>query len=525
MNILVINGSPKGENSNSLRLTNAFLEGTGWDNIGIINCSEKNIKPCIGCFACWNKTPGKCIISDDMDDILEKLISANIIVWSFPLYYFSVPGILKNFIDRQLPLSLPFMSDHESGGHPSRYDLSHQRHVLISTCGFWTAKGNYDSVTSMFERICDIESYTLIPCGQGELFSIPELRNTTDKYLDIMRKAGKEYVSTGIHESTMGELSEPLFPRTVFEKMADASWGLDISENIPVDKSLSFTKQMASLYQSDGVNHVLEFHYTDVNKSYQLLLNEDGATVIEDNFQPYTTKIITPFKLWQDIGQGKVSGEEALFKKQYKVLGDFDLMLKWDELFGGYSSHKEIPTKKENKSNMAILLIPWMIVWILISINPTMGAIAGILSVALVPLFWICFKSTIFEKLSLPIISSLSLGILLGIKPSIVITISYATFGLLWTVGSFTKIPLSAYYSSANYGGESAFSNPLFIHTNRIITAAWGIVYLCSSIWTYFIMLSSFSQYISLINSIIPAFMGIFTLWFQKWYPAKRAEG
>ena len=352
MNVLVINGSPKGEHSNSLKLTYAFLEGTGWDKINIIHCSKKNIKPCLGCFTCWDKTPGKCIISDDMSDVLKQLISANIIIWSFPLYYFSIPGILKNFIDRQLPLSLPFMSNEESGGHPSRYDLSHQSHILISTCGFWTAKGNYDSITSMFERICGTEEYTFIPCGQGELFRVPELRNTTNKYLHIVKKAGKEYATTGINERTMAELAEPLFPRIVFENMADASWNIDISGNSPMDESLSFTRQMASLYKSDGINRVLEFHYTDINKSYQILLNGGSVKVIEDNFLPYTTKIVTPFALWQAIGRGQVSGEEALFKKQYKVLGDFDIMLKWDELFGGYKSEKKSYAKRGSKTNM-----------------------------------------------------------------------------------------------------------------------------------------------------------------------------
>ncbi len=525
MNVLVINGSPKGENSNSLRLTQAFLQGAGWDQVDIIHCQAKNIKSCLGCFACWNKTPGQCIISDDMNDILKQLTWANIIIWSFPLYYFSVPGILKNLIDRQLPLSLPFMSDAESGGHPSRYDLSHQRHILISTCGFWTAKGNYDSVLSMFERICGSKNYTFISCGQGELFRVPELRNTTDQYLDLVKKAGEEYNSTGISQETMAKLSQPLFPRTVFENMADASWNIDRSGNKPADESLSFTRQMAALYQPDGISRVLEFHYTDINKSYQILLGKKDTKIIEDNFQPYTTKIVTPFVLWQAIGRGEVAGQEALFEKQYKVLGDFSLMLKWDELFAGHNSGKESSAKKESKTNMGILLAPWMVIWILVSINPSIGGVAGILSVAFTPLLWIYFKPTIFEKISLPIIAGLSLGILLGAKSSLIITISYAAFGLLWIIGTFTKIPLTAYYSAANYGEERAFANPLFIHTNRILTAAWGVAYLCSAIWTHFILLSRFAPYIGLINSIIPAFMGIFTLWFQKWYPAHRARG
>ena len=45
-----------------------------------------------------------------MQTVIEKLMESDLILWSFPLYYFNVPGILKNLIDRQLPMSLPFMS-------------------------------------------------------------------------------------------------------------------------------------------------------------------------------------------------------------------------------------------------------------------------------------------------------------------------------------------------------------------------------------------------------------------------------
>ena len=57
-------------------------------------------------------------------------------------------------IDRQLPMSLPFMSTKDdgygSGSHDCRYDMEGKRHVLISTCGFYSAEGNYDSVLRMF---------------------------------------------------------------------------------------------------------------------------------------------------------------------------------------------------------------------------------------------------------------------------------------------------------------------------------------------------------------------------------------
>ena len=198
MNILVINGSPKGERSNSLKLTNAFLDGINAarkDNLPVIeklNIAQMKIDSCLGCFACWNKTPGKCVIHDDMQIVLEKMLWADLMIWSFPLYYFSVPGKLKTLMDRQLPLTLPFMSAGvEGGAHPLRYDMSGKRTVLISTCGFYTAKSNYDSVTAQFDRILGKGNYTTLFTGQGELFRVPALANRTDEYLEYVDKPGR----------------------------------------------------------------------------------------------------------------------------------------------------------------------------------------------------------------------------------------------------------------------------------------------------------------------------------------------
>ncbi len=141
MNILIINGSPRGERSNSWQLANAFVAGMGESGKPLetqeLSVSRLNIRPCLGCFSCWSKTPGQCCISDDMKSVIEKLLWADVTIWSFPLYYFSVPGPLKNLIDRQLPMVLPFMAEDGgetgSGSHPTRYDMSGKRTVVIST--------------------------------------------------------------------------------------------------------------------------------------------------------------------------------------------------------------------------------------------------------------------------------------------------------------------------------------------------------------------------------------------------------
>ena len=103
MKILLINGSPKGKNSNSLKLAKSFIEGLReeTDNSEEVSVEELqvaslNIGPCKGCFSCWKKTPGKCIIQDDMSMVIEKQLEANVIIWSF--HKFGGDGALKNLL-------------------------------------------------------------------------------------------------------------------------------------------------------------------------------------------------------------------------------------------------------------------------------------------------------------------------------------------------------------------------------------------------------------------------------------------
>ncbi|WP_277409590.1 NAD(P)H-dependent oxidoreductase [Lacrimispora xylanisolvens] len=64
MDVLIINGSPKGAKSNSLKLTEAFLQGmkeTSTVHSETLTISKLDIKPCIGCFHCWKETPWKML--------------------------------------------------------------------------------------------------------------------------------------------------------------------------------------------------------------------------------------------------------------------------------------------------------------------------------------------------------------------------------------------------------------------------------------------------------------------------------
>ena len=538
MNILLINGSPKGKGSNTYKLSTAFIEGMKSAEekdvfVEEIQVNRLEVKPCLGCFSCWNKTPGECVIKDDMSAVIEKLIWADVTIWSFPLYYFNVPGGLKNLIDRQLPMVLPFMvSGAESGSHPTRFDMSGKKSVLISTCGFYTAKGNYESVKEMFNHLCGKDNYETIFCGQGELFRVPELSGRCNEYLENVKKAGYEYVNGGIGNDTKTALDTLLFPRETFEAMADASWGVEKETGKKMDESLIFTKQMAALYNKasyKGKEIVLEMVYTDIDKCYQVVLGEKSVDVLTGDFREYTTKIETPYNVWCDIAAGKIRGDEAMMKGMYKVKGDFDLMLHWDTYFGGQEETRAIADENNvsnpAKTNMMLVLLPWIIFWIAASIHSYIGSLISICACIIISLLFFKNKKTIYDVISSGAVILCALSVICLDNIDIVMPLAYLGFGFMWTGSCFTKIPLTAHYSANDYNGESAFENPLFIKTNLILTMMWGILYILTAVMTYFIMKTSFASYLAIINNILPIFMGIFTGWFQKWYPAKVARG
>ena len=107
MKILVLNGSPKRDQSDTMHITRAFLEGmkeAAPQDIHIIHTIDRHIQYCTGCFSCM-RNGGTCIHDDDMKEILREILESDLLIMSFPLYCYGMPASLKAFLDRTLPLS------------------------------------------------------------------------------------------------------------------------------------------------------------------------------------------------------------------------------------------------------------------------------------------------------------------------------------------------------------------------------------------------------------------------------------
>ncbi len=96
----------------------------------------KNIKPCLGCNACWLKTPGRCIIKDEMEPVVVRLAASDLQVLITPVTFGGYGFQLKKALDRCIPILLPFFE--WIGGemhHPLRYRYGKRRLAAIGVLG------------------------------------------------------------------------------------------------------------------------------------------------------------------------------------------------------------------------------------------------------------------------------------------------------------------------------------------------------------------------------------------------------
>jgi putative NADPH-quinone reductase len=217
MNILAVNGSPRGKSGNTEQLLQAFLNGarSAGAETEVVYLKEIKINHCLGCLTCWTKTPGVCVHRDDMPEMLEKLRQTDLAVYATPVYVYTVTGIMKDFLDRQLPLLEPYTVKYgERYGHPLRPGQNKSRAVLISTCGF-PDRAPFSGIVETFRLMQTtapgMELIATILSAAGELLTRPSQREQIQWYLDACQAAGREVAAQGkISPATQSVLDRPL---------------------------------------------------------------------------------------------------------------------------------------------------------------------------------------------------------------------------------------------------------------------------------------------------------------------------
>lgn len=211
MKVIAFNGSPAGAGSATGRMLAAFLEGAerAGAETALYHLGDYDIRQCQGCFACWFQTPGRCICQDGMEPLLRAYLSADVVCFGSPVYSWNMTGLLKNFVDRLVPLKSPRLV--REGGDFDMADAVERpkKYVTAANCGF-PGENNFSIIRAAFS-CCGpcLEIYR--NCGRLLKSKEPSLRPVVEEYLEAVRQAGFELTSAGeVSGGTRERLEMPL---------------------------------------------------------------------------------------------------------------------------------------------------------------------------------------------------------------------------------------------------------------------------------------------------------------------------
>ena len=211
MKFIIFNGSPAGANSNTHVIAEAFLSGAkradaDTENVFLI---DKNIGHCKGCFTCWFKTPGKCVMQDDTTELLDKYNAADVVCFASPIYTWNMTAAIKNFVDRLVPLKSPLIVN--SGGN---FDLADskpktQQFVVISNCGF-PGNNNFETMKVVVASCKPVlEIYR--NCSKLLKSKDEKIKEIVNEYLQVVEQAGYEMATQNyVSEETKSKLEMQL---------------------------------------------------------------------------------------------------------------------------------------------------------------------------------------------------------------------------------------------------------------------------------------------------------------------------
>ena len=161
MKILFINGSPR--NGNSLTAIDILRDRLRADNIldiSLLNAYDTEITSCIACELC--KDSGKCVFEDDTNSVIDRIVEADALIISTPVYWWGIPAQLKLIIDK-------FYS------RQSELASSNKKVGLIMCGQLSTDNIQYRLITDQIKSICDYLNWSFIFHNAYEAYGSSDL--------------------------------------------------------------------------------------------------------------------------------------------------------------------------------------------------------------------------------------------------------------------------------------------------------------------------------------------------------------
>jgi len=356
MKVLALNSSPRGDGQSKTELMLTHLV-KGMREAGaeveVVDLRKKSVKHCIGCYTCWTKTPGVCIHKDDMtQELFPKWRDSDLVIYATPLYHFTLNATMKAFIERTLPFLEPYLEDH--GGetaHPARF--KHPKVVFLSVGGFPEISA-FAQLSSWANFVFGRHGILLaeIYRPMAESMRTPFLMKETTQVLDATVQAGRDIVQhSKVSPETSARITRRLVddPKPYFE-MANLFWKTCIAEGVSPKEFLekgmiprpdsveTFMRVMPMGFNpatAGDTRATIQFKFSgEVEGSCHFKIESGKIQAVMGLAEKPNLTIEAPFRMWMDIMTRKADGQQMFMEQKYKVVGDFSLLLRMNQLFG-----------------------------------------------------------------------------------------------------------------------------------------------------------------------------------------------
>ncbi len=285
-------------------------------------------------------------------ELFPKWLDADIVVYATPLYHYTLNASLKAFIERTLPLLQPFFRQFEGKTyHPMR--SAPPKVVFLSVAGFPDPEV-FDPLSAWVRYIFGKNKNLIaeIYRPMAEAMTLPMTREQSADVLAAIRQAGHEIVDhSSILSETLKRIQQPLMENNQeFFDIGNLMWKTCIAEGMTpesLDKKGLFLRpdsiETFLIIMKIGFNAsaaadtrtVIEFRFSQEREGACHFTIADGRIAAALGFAEKADLIIeSPFELWLDIMAGKKNGQQSFLDNQYRVQGDFSLLMRMAQFFG-----------------------------------------------------------------------------------------------------------------------------------------------------------------------------------------------
>jgi len=134
--------SDGGDASAAADLLLEVLQKRGWE-CETLRLDAMSLRYCSGCFGCWLRTPGHCAQRDELAAVLKAEVRSDLLACVSPIRWGSYSVEMKKFIERSIPLLLPFFETFRGEVH---HEMRYPRRPIFLAVGISSGVGEDESV-------------------------------------------------------------------------------------------------------------------------------------------------------------------------------------------------------------------------------------------------------------------------------------------------------------------------------------------------------------------------------------------